>query len=237
LPVVLTAIEQVFTRGYAPVAGPTVVDVDLCDEGIRLARLLVELRPDDAEARGLLALLLLHDSRRTARADANGDLVLLADQDRDRWNHDAIADGIAELARADALAADAVTPGIDLGPYRSQARIAAEHATAETFAATRWDRVVDGYDRLLAVRPSPAAALARVVALSYRDGPEAALPVLEALAVDVPSVAAHRVAAARADLLERLGQAAAAADAYRLAADLAPPGPERDHLLRRSQVL
>ena len=235
LPVVLTAIEQVFTRGYAPVAGPTVVDVDLCDEGLRLARLLADLRPDDAEARGLLALLLLQDSRRATRADPDGQLVLLADQDRDRWGHDAIAAGIAELARADAIGAAAVGREEDPGPYRLQARVAAEHATAVSFAATRWDRVVAAYDRLVVVRPSPAVALARAVAVSYRDGPAAALPLLDALDADGRLAGSHRLAAARADLLERLGQGPAATDAYRLAVSLAPPGPERDHLIRRSR--
>ncbi|MTV25557.1 sigma-70 family RNA polymerase sigma factor [Nitriliruptoraceae bacterium ZYF776] len=229
LPVVLAAIEQVFTRGYAPVTGGEVVDVHLCDEGRRLARLLVELRPDEPEALGLLALVTLQDSRRATRADTEGRLVPLSDQDRSRWDRDAIAEGLTALDRAVSLGRP--------GPYQLQAIVASEHARAPSFAATRWDRIVAAYDALLAATGSPVVALNRAVAVSYGDGAAAALPLLDRLLDDRSLATSHRLAAARADVLERLGDAAGAVAAYDTAILAAPAGPERAHLEERRRRL
>ena len=225
---VLKAVELLFTHGYAPQTGP-VVDADACVEACRLAVLVADLLPDEPEARGLLALLLLQDSRRATRTDADGELVLLEDQDRSRWDAARIAAGRHELARATALRR--------LGPYQLQAMIAAEHATADAYGATDWTRIVDAYDQLLAQVPSPVVALNRAVAVAERDGPEPALVLLDALADDPRLARSHRLPATRALLLERLGRHDAAAEELARAVALAPDGAERRLLSRRRSRL
>ena len=162
LETVLHVVYLVFTEGYAPASGDSVVRAELADEAIRLGRLLVELLPEP-EVLGLLALMLLQDSRRAARASADGALVLLADQDRSRWNRQRIAEGAALLERA-------ASSG-QIGPYGLQAAIAAAHAEAPTAVATDWDRIVGLYDLLARADPSPVIELNRAVAVSMRDGP------------------------------------------------------------------
>lgn len=242
LPRVLVAVEQLFTRGYAPVSGERTVDLPLCEEALRLARLVAEQWPDEPEPRALLALLGFQHSRRDARQDVNGHLVPLAAQDRGRWDRPAIAAATEDLARAAALrrAATPPLPGErgPAGPFELHARAAAEHANAATWEATRWDRIVAAYDALGIDRPSPALALARAVAISHRDGPAAALPLVAAVeAAGPPAGTTHRVAAVRGDLLERLGDRGAARRAFTEAATQAPDGPERDHLRRRAEQL
>lgn len=226
---ILACIELVFARGYAPGDGVDVVDVELCDEGRRLARLLVELLPDEPEPRALHALLLFQDSRRATRADADGSLVLLADQDRSAWDHDLIAAGRVELDRA--LRSGRV------GRYQLQAAIAAEHAGAPHAAATDHRRIVSLYDRLLELVPSPVVALNRAVAVAERDGPQAGLAELEPLLDDPRLGRSHRLPAVHAELLRRAGRDADAVAAYAAALELAPDGAERRHLQRRTDEL
>jgi RNA polymerase sigma-70 factor (ECF subfamily) len=208
---VLATVYLVFNAGYGPPVRP-----DLCAEAIRLGRLLVALRPDDGEAIGLLALMRLQDSRRAARVDDHGRLVLLADQDRSRWDAEAILDGERLVARGWRLAR--------LGPYLIQASIAVEHARGSD-----WARIVWLYDQLRAIDPSPVVALNRAVAIAERDGPEAGLELMGGLELD----GYHLWHAARADLLRRLGRANEAAAAYRRALELAESPVERDFLERR----
>jgi len=219
-PAVLAALYLLFTEGYAPTAGPHLVRVDLCHEAIDLARLLADLVPDDPEAAGLHALLLLQHSRAAARADADGALVPLADQDRSAWDADAIEAGLAELRRA--LRRERV------GPYQLQALVAACHATAPTPADTDWTRIVALYDELVVVLPSPAVRVNRAVAVGMASGPRAGLDAL----ADVPD---HPlVPAVRADLLRRLGRTEEAADAYRDALTRTANEAERAYLRRRA---
>jgi RNA polymerase sigma-70 factor (ECF subfamily) len=217
LATVLHVVYLVFTEGYAPAGGDAVVRADLADEAIRLGRLLVALLPD-AEAHGLLALMLLQDSRRDARSTAEGDLVLLADQDRSRWDRERMAEAAALLRKAGG------------GPYAIQAAIAAAHAAAPTAAATDWDRIVALYDALARTDPSPVVALNRAVAVSMRDGPAAGLALVDAIdGLD----AYHLAHATRADLLRRLGRAEEARDAYARALALTRQEPQRRFLERR----
>jgi RNA polymerase sigma-70 factor (ECF subfamily) len=225
LPSVLACAYLVFTEGYVATAGDDLIRRELCDEGVRLARLVVALMPDEPEARGLLALLLLQDSRRAARVSAGGAIVLLEDQDRTRWDHARIAEGRAELERA----WRAGPPG----PYRLQAAIAAEHARAPAWADTDWDRIAALYAALAEVAPSPVVELNRAVAVSFAEGPAAGLAVLDAVAVDPRLARGHQLAATRADLLRRLGRDGEAAAAYRDALTRARTAPERAFLERR----
>jgi RNA polymerase sigma-70 factor, ECF subfamily len=227
---VLHVVYLVFTEGYAPASGAAVVRADLADEAIRLGRLLVELLPEpEPEALGLLALMLLQDSRRAARTSADGELVLLPDQDRSRWDRGRIAEGVALLRRA-------LSSG-PVGPYALQAAIAAVHAEAPTAAATDWDRIVGLYDLLARADPSPVVELNRAVAVAMRDGPSAGLALLDALLGRGDLDAHHLAHAARADLLRRLGRTADARAAYRRALDLARQEPERRFLRRRLEEL
>jgi RNA polymerase sigma-70 factor, ECF subfamily len=213
LPPVLRVVYLVFTEGYAPAAGADVVRADLADEAIRLGRLLADLLPDP-EVYGLLALMLLQDSRRAARTGPAGDLVLLPDQDRTRWDRARIAEGAAALRRAGG------------GPYSVQAAIAAAHAVEPT----DWDRVVALYDALARLDPSPVVALNRAVAVAMRDGPAAGLALIEAM----DGLDDHHLAhAARADLLRRLGRTDDARAAYERALVLARHEPQRRFLRRR----
>ena len=225
LPSVLACVYLVFTEGYAATAGDDLIRRDLCEEAIRLARRVVALMPDEPEARGLLALVLLQDSRREARLSASGELVLLEDQDRARWDHDRIAEGRSELDRA----WRASPPG----PYRLQAAIAAEHARAATWAGTDWARIASLYGHLARLAPSPVVELNRAVAVSFAAGPEAGLAVLDAVAGDARLARGPHLAAARADLLRRLGHNDEAAAAYREALGRARTAPERAFLRRR----
>jgi RNA polymerase sigma-70 factor (ECF subfamily) len=222
---VLTVLYLIFNEGYAASAGDALVRRELCAEAIRLGRVLVELMPDEAEALGLLALMLLHDARREARVDPAGELVLLADQDRTRWNEPEIRDGIRLLDRA-------VRRGPP-GPYRLQASIAALHAAAPAAEATDWRRIVDVYDQLMRVAPSPVVALNRAVAVAMLEGPEAGLACMDELAALGSLDGYHLFHASRADLLRRLGQAAEAAAAYRRAMELTANPVERAYLAGR----
>jgi RNA polymerase sigma-70 factor (ECF subfamily) len=204
LPPVLAVLYLVFNEGHTASAGDDLVRTDLCAEAIRLARLLVELMPDEPEALGLLALLLLTDARRPARLDADGRFVRLADQDRSRWDRARIDEG-HDLVRA-CLRRDRP------GPYQLQAAIAAVHADAPVAAATDWAQIVALYDQLLAVSPTPVVALNRAVAVAERDGPEAGLALVDELAAALEPY--HLLHAVRADLLARLGRPAEAAAAY-----------------------
>ncbi len=221
---VLRVIYLVFNEGYAASSGATLTRHDLSGEAIRLARLVVELLPEP-EAMGLLALMLLHESRRAARSDGNGDLVLLEDQDRSAWNRDMIREGITLVERA--LATRRV------GPYALQAAISAVHAEAAETAATDWAQITGLYDLLLRIEPSPVVELNRAVAVAMRDGPAAGLALVEAL-LERGELGDYRLAhAARADLCRRLGRHDEARAAYRRALELTRQAPERRFLERR----
>ncbi|HET6663678.1 MAG TPA: RNA polymerase sigma factor [Acidimicrobiales bacterium] len=229
LPPVLACIYLVFSEGYAATAGDELVRRELCDEGIRLGRLAVELMPDEPEARGLLALLLMQDSRRDARVSAGSDLVLLEDQDRSTWDHVRIAEGTAELERALLRRRP--------GPYQLQAAIAGLHATASSWADTDWPQIAALYGELARVAPSPMVELNRAVAVAFTEGPAVALGVVDAVADDPRLARTHLLPATRADLLRRLGRRDEAADAYRAALALARTGPERTFFQRRLDEL
>jgi len=223
---VLRVIYLVFNEGYLASSGESATRADLSAEAIRLGRLVLELLPEP-EVRGLLALMLLHESRREARADAAGELILLDEQDRTRWNQAYIREGAA-LVR-DALS----TPRA--GPYAIQAAIAAVHAEAETPEDTDWREIVGLYDVLLALSPSPIVELNRAVAISMRDGPEAGLRALSRLGDELDGYQlAH---AARADFCRRLGRHADARKAYQRAIDLTAQGPARRFLEKRLAAL
>jgi RNA polymerase sigma-70 factor (ECF subfamily) len=230
LQTVLQVVYLVFTEGYAPASGESVVRADLADEAIRLGRLLVELLPEpEPEALGLLALMLLQDSRRAARTSTDGDLILLADQDRSCWNRERIAEGTALLARASSSG--------QIGPYALQAAIAAAHAQAPTAQATDWDRIVGLYDLLARADPSPVVELNRAVAVSMRDGPASGLALVDAI-LERGQLDAYQLAhAARADLLRRLGRTADARAAYRRALGLTRQEPQRRFIEQRLNEL
>jgi RNA polymerase sigma-70 factor (ECF subfamily) len=221
LPPVLSVTYLVFNEGYAATSGDALVRADLCAEAIRLARLLAELMPDEPEVLGLLALLLLTESRRAARTDPRGRLVLLAHQDRTRWDRDLVAEGQA-LVRA-CLRRNRP------GPYQLQAAIAAVHSDAPTAADTDWHQIVQLYDQLLAATPTPVVALNRAVAVAEVDGPEVALDVVE----ELPLEGYHLFHAVRADLLVRTGRVAEAVAAYDRALELTSNAAERDLLAER----
>ncbi|MBR1220887.1 RNA polymerase subunit sigma-24 [Bradyrhizobium sp. U87765 SZCCT0131] len=223
---VLAVVYQVFTEGYAPTTGGDLTRADLCGEAIRLGRLLRQLMPQRAAIAGLLALMLLHDARRDARASAEGDLIQLEFQDRGRWNRDQIGEGAA-LVNA-ALRA----PGIP-SAYAVQAAIAALHAQAGSFAATDWRQIVGLYEVLLRLNPSPVVALNHAAAVSMVDGPQKALNLVDALAARESLAGYHLLPAVRADLLRRLGRRDDACAAYRAALTLVRLDPERRWLTRR----
>jgi RNA polymerase sigma-70 factor, ECF subfamily len=229
LPPVLACVYLVFSEGYAATSGDDLVRCELCDEAIRLGRLVVELMPDEPEARGLLALLLMHDSRRDARVSVEGHVVLLEEQDRSTWDHDRIAEGTTELERALLRRRP--------GPYQLQAAIAGLHATAPSWADTDWPQIAALYGELARVAPSPVVELNRAVAVAFTEGPAAGLAVVDALADDPRLARTHLLPATRADLLRRLGRQGEAADAYRAALSLARTSPERAFLQRRLDEL
>lgn len=225
LPAVLRVIYLIFTEGYAATGGPALMRPELADEAVRLARILHRLMPRQREVAGLLALMLLIDARRDARVDVRGDLVLLDDQDRSRWDAGKIEEGRR-------LVVHALTGGPP-GPYALQAAIAAVHDEAATVATTDWPQIVALYDVLRTVAPSPLVELNRAVAVAMVDGPAAGLALLDALVAERRLAGYHLLPAARGDLLRRLGRTAQAADAYRQALELAGNGPERAFLDRR----
>jgi RNA polymerase sigma-70 factor (ECF subfamily) len=222
---VLAVLYLLFNEGYAATAGGDLIRSSLCGEAIRLARTLAELMPDEPEAFGLLALMLLHDARRASRVDAAGDLVPLEEQDRSRWDRDAIADGVAVL--------DAALRRNRPGPYQVQAAIAACHATAADAADTDWTEIAALYGRLADMNPSPVVELNRAVAVAMADGPAAGLALVDALDATGRLAGYHLLPATRADLLRRLGRYEEAAVAYRAALELTTSEPERRYLERR----
>jgi RNA polymerase sigma-70 factor (ECF subfamily) len=228
LPSVLAVVHLIATEGYAPSSGDGVVRVDLEVEAIRLARLVAELMPGEPEVLALLALLLLSAGRRPARVDAAGDPVLLAEQDRSRWDAAAIREGAGLLAEA------VRRSGGVAGPYQLQAHLAACHSTAPSWADTDWYRIVDLYDLVLTLGPNPAVALNRAVAVGHRDGPAAEL---DALAAIGRPARGHLWHAARADALTRLGRSADARAELESAVTLAPTAPDRRLLTRRLAAL
>lgn len=222
---VLAVVYLVFNEGYLATAGDTLGRADLCAEAIRLARLLVALMPDEPEVHGLLALLLLADARRDTRTDPDGRMVVLADQDRTRWDQTQIAEG-RRIVRA-CLRRD------QPGPYQLQAAIQAVHSQATSIEDTDWAQVVTPYDQLLALAPTDVVVLNRAVALAEVDGPAAALATLDHLDLDRH----HLYHAVRADLLARLGRTEQAADAYRSAQALTANATEQRLLDERRQAL
>jgi RNA polymerase sigma-70 factor (ECF subfamily) len=224
LDAVLRVVYLVFNEGYSASSGAAVTRHDLSSEAISLGRLLVELLPEP-EALGLLALMLLHDSRRAARTSPSGDLILLEHQDRSLWNRDYIKEGSALVERA--LAARQV------GPYTVQAAIAAVHANAPNATATDWAQIVALYDLLARAEPSPVVELNRAVAVAMRDGPSAGLALIDAILGRGDLSDYHLAHAARADLCRRLGRKAEARASYKRALSLTEQEPERRFLERR----
>ena len=221
-PGVLAVLYLVFNEGYAATSGP-LIRLELCGEAIRLTRVVIELMPSEPEARGLLALMLLQHSRRDARVTAAGELVLLDDQDRSRWDHDMIDEGVATLERA----LEARRPGT----YQLQAAIAALHARAPRPEDTDWPQIAALYGRLAELSPSPVIELNRAVAVAMADGPERGLPLVEAQAAELEDY--HLFHSARADLLRRLGRNDEAVIAYRRSLRLATNERIRAFLERR----
>ncbi len=224
LDAVLRVVYLVFNEGYSASSGSSLTRHDLSAEAIRVGRLLVELMPEP-EAIGLLALMLLQESRRAARTSATGDLVLLDQQDRSQWDRALIAEGTALLQRA--LATQ------DFGGYTLQAAIASVHAAAPTSVATRWADIVGWYDVLLRLEPTPVVELNRAVAVAMRDGPAAGLVIVDELLERGELAEYHLAHAARADLCRRLGLAGDARASYRRALQLTQLDPERRFLERR----
>ena len=224
-PGVLGVLYLLFNEGYSATTGAGLVRQNLCAEAIRLARVLATLMPDEAEAAGLLALMLLHDARRPARLDAAGDLVTLEDQDRSSWDQASIGEGVSVLAGA-------LRRGRP-GPYQIQAAIAACHATAAAAADTDWAQIAGLYEQLARFLPTPVVALNHAVAAGMAFGPAAALPLLAALEESGQLAGYHLLPATRADMLRRLGRPAEAAVAYREALELASTDAERRFLTRR----
>jgi len=222
---VLAVLYALFNEGYSASSGGDLVRQGLCAEAIRLARVLVQLMPDEPEAVGLLALMILHDARRQARVDAAGDLVLMQDQDRTLWDLAAIEDACAVLDNA-------VRRGRP-GPFQLQAAIVACHASAPTAAATDWPQIAALYARLSELVPTPVVALNRAVAVAMIEGPQAGLALVEQIEEGGTLAGYHLLLATRADLLRRLGQLEEAANAYRQALDLAPTDAERRYLQKR----
>src|SRR5437868_10664709 len=225
---VLHVIYLVFNEGYLAAAGTEVTRADLTGEAIRLGRLLLELQPEP-EAIGLLALMLLQESRRAARTSATGELILLENQDRSLWNREQIAEGIALLRKA--------LNSRRFGSYTLQAAIAAVHAEATSVAATDWRQIVTLYDHLLQIQPSPVVRLNRAVAIAMRDGPEAGLTHIDAVLEDGGLANYYLAHSARADMYRRLGRTAEARSSYEKALALTQQETERQFLQERIRQL
>jgi RNA polymerase sigma-70 factor, ECF subfamily len=226
LDAVLNVIYLIFNEGYTATRGDALVRTDLSAEAIRLGRLVKALMAPQTptEATGLLALMLLHDSRREARLDESGDLVLLEEQDRSRWNHRQIAEAL--------LLVEEAIEG-EVGPFALQSALAAEHCRAARAADTNWPEILRLYDLLATVQPSPIVSLNRAVAVAMVDGPDAGLALIDALAESGDLDGYHLLHAARADLLRRLGASAEAAKSYARALELVGNESERRFLERR----
>jgi RNA polymerase sigma-70 factor (ECF subfamily) len=244
---VLQVIYLVFNEGYSAAAGAEVTRAELTGEAIRLGRLLAELHPEPegaspqivgAEITGLLALMLLQESRRAARSSPTGELILLENQDRALWNREQITEGVALLEKA----LGAQQNSRRFGSYTLQAAIAAVHAEAESVAATDWRQIVALYDQLLRIQPSPVVQLNRAVAIAMRDGPEAGLAHIDAVLGDSSGkegdLANYYLAhSARADMCRRLGRTGEARASYEKALTLTQQEPERQFLARRIEEL
>ncbi|MGH9657398.1 MAG: RNA polymerase sigma factor, partial [Bryobacteraceae bacterium] len=228
LETVLHVVYLVFNEAYFATSGASLTRPDLAGEAIRLGRLLLELLPEP-EVMGLLALMLLHESRRAARTSPAGELVLLGDQDRSLWNSDQIAEGSALVERA--------LSSRRFGPYTLQAAIAAVHARALETGATDWAQIVGLYDVLARADPSPVVELNRAAAVAMRDGPLAGLALIDAILARGDLADYHLAHSARADLCRRLGRTAEARTSYKLALGLTKQEPERRFLERRLREL
>lgn len=225
---VLACIYLVFAEGYSATAGDQMVRPELCAEAVRLGRLLCELMPDEGEAHALLALMLFNDSRRGERSGPTGELLTLEEQDRSRWDCASIDEGMSRLRRAASLGR---------GPYLAQAAIAAAHATAPSFQRTDWRVIVGAYDDLTTWSTSPAVRLNRAVAVGFLRGFEVGLAELDEVVADRRVAEGHTLAAARADLLRRLGRTSDAAVQYRLAISRVRNDQTRRYLQRRLDEL
>jgi RNA polymerase sigma-70 factor (ECF subfamily) len=228
LDAVLQVIYLVFNEGYSAATGAEVTRAELTGEAIRLGRLLTELQPEP-EVVGLLALMLLQESRRTARTSSAGELILLENQDRSLWNREQIAEGVALVEQA--------LRSRRFGAYTLQAGIAAVHAEAESAAATDWRQIVALYNQLVRIHPSPVAHLNRAVAIAMRDGPEAGLTHIDAVLEHGELANYYLAHSARADLYRRLGRPAEARSSYEKALALTQQGPERQFLQERIRQL
>jgi len=233
LDAVLQVIYLVFNEGYSAAAGTEVTRADLTGEAIRLGRLLIELQPEseggDPEIMGLLALMLLQESRRAARTSPSGELILLEHQDRALWNHEQIAEGVALVEKA--------LKSRRFGAYTLQAAIAAVHAEAESTAATDWRQIVALYNQLVRIQPSPVVQLNRAVAIAMRDGPEAGLAHIDAVLEHGELANYYLAHSARADMYRRLGRTAEARSSYEKALSLTQQEPERQFLQERIRQL
>jgi RNA polymerase sigma-70 factor (ECF subfamily) len=233
---VLQVIYLVFNEGYSAAAGAEVTRAELTREAIRLGRLLVELQPEP-EVLGLLALMLLQESRRAARTLPTGELILLENQDRSLWNREQIAEGVALLEKALGYREKYRQKSRRFGAYTLQAAIAAVHAQAESVAATDWRQIVALYDQLLRIQPSPVVQLNRAVAIAMRDGPEAGLAQIDAVLEDGELADYYLAHSARADMYRRLGRTAEARASYEKALALTQQEPERQFLQERIRQL
>lgn len=225
---VLRVIYLVFNEGYAASSGESLTRHDLCGEAIRLARLVLQLLPEP-EVQGLLALMLLHESRRPARSTPDGDLVLMEDQDRSRWDRSLIEEGCVQVEQA--------LSSRHFGPYAVQAAISALHAEATTAEATDWPQIVGLYDVLLRMEPSPVVHLNRAVAVAMRDGPAAGIALIDEIFATGALAQYQPAHAARGELCRRLGRYSEARESFRIALELTRQEPERRYLQRRLESL